>query len=65
MVVVMEIRTSPANLEASFQRLGFDSYDYSEGRGYAKGILGFFLWFFHVVCESENISFGEDDLTLF
>ena len=38
MVVVMEIRTSPANLEASFQRLGFDSYDYSEGRGYAKGI---------------------------
>jgi exonuclease III len=39
LVVIMETRTSPVNLQRTFQLLGFDGYHFAETNGYTGGII--------------------------
>jgi hypothetical protein len=39
LIVIMESRTSPSNLQRTFQLLGFDGYQFADTNGYAGGII--------------------------
>lgn len=51
MLIIIETRTHPSNLNHTFQKLGFDGFLFIANRGYAGGIVA--AWKTHIVSTSE------------